>query len=119
MAKKQFKEAVSRTRLATLIPTEEITEQELRKLARQRKAAGIGRVGRPKRKDKDNATASAAEKGTLPGEMRRTYLVGKEQAEMLDRIAYWQRTTIKEVVAAAFQSYIKAYERKNGPIKSK
>lgn len=119
-AKKQFKTAVTATRnagLSILIPTEEITEAQLRQMAKQRKAAGIGSVGRPRRNDKDNANASAAERGTKPGEMRKTYLVNIDHAEKLDRIAYWNRISIKDAVATALQAYVNDYEKKNGPVK--
>lgn len=117
--KTAFKQAMGGTpAISALIPTgPQITEAQLKKLILQKKAEGLGKAGRPPRKDKDNSTASAAERGTLPGEMRKTYLVSKDHAEAVERIAYWQRSTVKDAVAAALKAYIAGYEKKNGPIK--
>jgi len=107
-SKKTFMET-AKTGLNTLIPTRtpDISEEELRKMAQQWKAkGGAGKVGRPRRADKDNRQASAAERGTKPGEARKTYLVNIEQAAALERIAYWQRKKVKECLAEALQAYI-------------
>lgn len=104
-SKKTFK-ATAATGLQTLIPSRpaEIDERQLKEAARQWKAAG--RVGRPRRADKDNTKVPAAERGTKPGEARKTYLVNIEQAAELDRIAYMQRKKVKECLAEALQAYI-------------
>ena len=74
-------------------------------------------AGRPPRTDKDNKAVPSGERGTLPGEKRKTYIVNTELANKLDAIAYWDRTSVKEVVKDAFTDKVKNYEKKNGAIK--
>jgi len=116
-SKKAFIQALDGGGIGALIPRGSITEEQVRQLARQKKAEGFGRVGRPARKDKDNKIASAAERGTKPGEMRKTYLVSKEQADLLERLAYWDRISVKKALADALQAYFASYQKKNGPLK--
>ena len=73
--------------------------------------------GRPSRTDKNNTLASSAEKGTIPGDKRKTYIVKAEHADKIDAIAYWQQTTVKEVVSDAFAAKITKFEKANGAIK--
>ena len=104
----QLKRASSKG-LSSLIPTEEAqTDQEVKQ-----------QYGRPSRKDKDNKTAPSAEKGTKPGEMRKTYLVEIEAADQIEAVAYWDRKSVKEVVGEAFASYLERYIKKNGSIEPK
>jgi hypothetical protein len=124
-SKKTFIET-AKTGLNTLIPArtqnvseEEITEQDLRNAAKQwKQEGGAGKVGRPRRADKDNRKASAAERGTKPGEMRQTYLVSIEQATDLKNIAYRERKKVKECLHEALKAYIDNYyksdRRSNG-----
>lgn len=135
---KTFKAGINERRasvLETLIPTqvnhaevqqaaERVKQKardkaaELKRAAEQAKERGLyGAKGRPKRTDKDNASASSAEKGTRPGEARKTYLVNIATAEKLESIAYWERKTMREVIGEAMLQYLKAYEKKNGPVK--
>ena len=74
-------------------------------------------AGRPPRTDKDNKAVPSGERGTLPGEKRKTYIVNSELANKIDAIAYWNRTSVKEVVKDAFTEKVKKYEKKNGAIK--
>lgn len=73
-------------------------------------------VGRP---PSGKVPKSAAEKGTKPGDMRKSYLVNIEQANKIDAIAYWDRQSVKEVVGEAFDDRIKKYEKKSGTVKGK
>lgn len=73
-------------------------------------------VGRPPSGKKP---CRAAEIGTKPGEMRKTYLVNIDQADKIDAIAYWDRVSVKDTVGEAFEDRIKKFERKNGPLKLK
>ena len=73
--------------------------------------------GRPSRTDKDNKAAASAEKGTKPGDKRKTYIVQSELADKIDAIAYWDRVSIKDVVNEAFTNKVNTYEKANGPIK--
>lgn len=71
-----------------------------------KESGGAGKVGRPRRADKDNTKVSAAERGTKPGETRKTYVVKIEHATALEQIAYWHRKKVKECMAEALQAYI-------------
>ena len=118
---KDFTKNIKNAGLGGLIPTsankESASLPKIRKAAAAMKEARlIGAKGRPKRADKDNESAPSAEKGTKPGEARKTYLVNIEIAEKLEAIAYWDRKTIKEVVGEAIGGYVAAYEKKNGAI---
>jgi hypothetical protein len=72
---------------------------------------------RPKRSDKDNEKVSSAEKGTKPGEARKTYILPVELIEKAAEIAYIDRKYEKEIIGEALHKYIVAYEKKNGEIK--
>jgi hypothetical protein len=92
--------------LSNLIPTTETsTEQDI--------PEQINNKGRKPRQDKDNKKASSAERGTKPGEMRKTYLVSIDVADDLEAIAYWERETIKDVINQALSNYIKEYALDN------
>ena len=75
------------------------------------------KVGRPKRADKDNETVKKAEKGTIPGELRKTYIVNEVVADKIEAIAYWDRLKIKDIVTEALTARVAKYEKKNGPVK--
>lgn len=74
-------------------------------------------VGRPARKDKDNTQVPSIEKGTKPGEKRKTYIVNSDLADKVDAIAYWDRTRVKHVVNDAFTWIVNKWEKANGPVK--
>ena len=74
-------------------------------------------VGRPPRKDKDNTQVPSIEKGTKPGEKRKTYIVNAAIADKVDAIAYWDRNSIKDVVNTAFTDHVSKWEKENGPVK--
>ena len=74
-------------------------------------------VGRPPRPDKDNKAVPSVEKGTLPGDKRKTYIVNIALADQIDAIAHWDRVSVKDVVQEAFTDKVKKYEKKNGPVK--
>ena len=57
------------------------------------------------------------EEGTLDGEKRATFIVKEDQLEKLKAVAYWERSKIKDVMSAALEKYLEAYEKKNGPVK--
>jgi len=117
--KKEISTAAKGGALNSLIPTgpAPTAVQKIREKVKQNKAAGQLTAGRPKREDKDNASAPSAEKGTKPGEMRKTYLVSKQLDDKINAVAYWDRRTVKEVVNEALNNYIAGYEKKNGIIK--
>lgn len=47
---------------------------------------------------------------------RATYVVRQDLAEKMKFIAFWERTHQKDQVNAAFEHYIKDYEKKHGKI---
>ena len=118
---KSFKKNIESAGLGGLIPTNLKESKTLPKIRAAvealHKSEKIGKVGRPKRSDKDNETAPSAEKGTKPGETRKTYLVNKKLADWIEDIAYWDRKTTKEVIGEAMASYILDWEKKNGKVK--
>lgn len=89
--------------LANLIPTIEKAERD------EHSESQSSVKGRKPRLDKDNKNVSAAEKGTKPGEMRKTYLVNMDLAEQIESIAHWDRKSIKEIVNKAFDKFINDY----------
>ena len=74
------------------------------------------KVGRPKSKLKDNKNVPSAERGTMPGEMKKTYLVNIDLADKIDEIAHQERTTVKKVVNEALTNHVDKYEAETGPI---
>jgi hypothetical protein len=113
--KHEISTAAKGNALNSLIPTGSISK--IREKVEQKKAAGQLTVGRPKREDKDNANAPSAEKGTKPGEMRKTYLVSKQLDDKINAIAYWDRKTVKQIINDALSNYVAGYEKKNGEVK--
>jgi hypothetical protein len=137
MSKKRFTESVqvSPGRMGALIPPkkdatyiakdDEGIKQQAREMAEEirisaAKLKGEGKLarrGRPPRLDKVNKFASAAEKGTMPGETRKTYLVNIGLAEKIEAIAKYKYTTVKETMREAMAEYIARYEKKNGEVR--
>lgn len=106
------------------ITLEEYWALENKRLAQYRKdhPSPPGRIlglrkkpGRPRTSTK--VPKDTTEEGTLPGEKRATFIVKEEQLEKLKAVAYWDRSKIKDVITAALEKYLDAYEKKNGPIK--
>jgi hypothetical protein len=67
--------------------------------------------------DKDNANVPGGERGTLPGEKRKGYIVNSELANKIDAIAFWDRIKIKDVINAALTDYVNKWVKKNGTVK--
>lgn len=82
------------------------------------KPADQSKVGRPKRTDKDNAMVTSIEKGTKPGEARKSYILNTELTSKIDAIAFWEGRTIKDVAADALQAYVTAWEKKKGQVQT-
>lgn len=87
------------------------------KLFTMAKAIKSKGAGRPKRTDKDNTTATAAERGTKPGDGRKTYIVNMALSEKINHIAWFERKKTKEVVNEAFTDRVAKFEKVQGPIK--
>lgn len=66
---------------------------------------------------KNESKKLQTEKGAMDGYSRRTYIVNDNIADSIDGIAYWDRRSIKDVMEDAQTSYVKSWERKNGPVK--
>jgi hypothetical protein len=91
--------------------------RKMKEAAQLKKEAGeYGRRGRPARPDKDNKSVSSAERGTIPGEMRKTYLVNIMLAKQLEAIARYDYKNQKELINEALASYVQAWEKKNGSV---
>ena len=58
-----------------------------------------------------------SERGTLPGQIRATYIVRKDQVEKIKRLAYWESVKYKDIVIQAIDDLIGRYEKKNGELK--
>jgi hypothetical protein len=80
-------------------------------------AAIFSSTSNPGAKDNNEPGAGSAiseevtstKKGLKLGETRRTYILNEDIAEDLDRIAFWERTTIKDVVNEAVKDYVNRY----------
>ena len=73
------------------------------------------KVGRPTTQTKE--VVNKSERGTLPGEIRSTYIVRKDQVEKIKRLAYWESVKIKDILIQAIDELINRYESKNGELK--
>jgi len=94
------------------------TTEEIKRAAAELKASGkLAKRGRPKRIDKNNETAPASERGTIPGETRKTYIVNMTLAEKLEAIAKYKYLTTKEALMEAMRDYVNKYEDENGTVK--
>jgi hypothetical protein len=87
----------------------------------QPKKSTKAEVAAPKKRGRPTTVTKVpkdtTEEGTLPGEKRATFIVKEEQLEKLKAIAYWDRVKIKNVMDAALEKHIAAWEKKHGPVK--
>lgn len=65
-----------------------------------------GTRGRPKTNFKE--VTKTSQKGTKENETRATFIVNEEVLEKVKALAYWERTSIKEVLAEALADHIKS-----------
>lgn len=56
-------------------------------------------------------------KGAMEGYSRRTYICNDEIADKVAAIAYWDRKSLKDLVEEMQSGFVKAWEKKNGPVK--
>lgn len=82
---------------------------------RKEKPPVIDKRGRPKTNFKE--VTKSSQEGTKAGETRATFIVVEKLLEKCKAVAYWDRTSIKNVINTALQDYLKKYESKNGTIK--
>ncbi len=66
----------------------------------------------------DKTLSDGSKKGTKEGEIRRTYLVNIGLSAKIDQIAFIERKTVKDTMFDLMNKYVKAYEKKNGPVKT-
>lgn len=78
--------------------------------------SNTSKVGRPARKDKDNKTVVSVERGTKPGEKRKTYIVNIVLADKVDAIADQRNVPVKNVVNEFFKYMVQQYEKMHGPL---
>ena len=71
--------------------------------------------GRPRTSTK--IVRDTTEEGTKEGEKRATFIVREDLLEKVKAIAYWDRVKIKDVMDAAMDKHIQAYEKKHGTVK--
>lgn len=69
------------------------------------KEEAIGR-GRPKTNFKEVTKSSQA--GTKVNETRATFIVNEDQLEKIKALAYYERTSIKDVLFTAIENHLKA-----------
>ena len=69
--------------------------------------------GRPRTKHEADCSA---EHGCHEGETRFTTILEKDLIEKVKRLAYWDRRTVKVVIAIALERMIKKYEDENGKL---
>ena len=73
------------------------------------------KAGRPRTSTK--IPKDTTEEGTKEGEKRATFIVREDLLEKVKAIAYWDRVKIKDVMDAAMDKHIQAYEKKHGTVK--
>lgn len=65
--------------------------------------------GRPKTNFKVVTKTSAA--GTKAGEIRATFIINETQLESIKALAYWERLSIKDVLAQAIEAHLSSKKR--------
>jgi hypothetical protein len=70
---------------------------------------GSPKRGRPKTNFKVVTKTSAA--GTKPGEIRATFIINEAQLESVKALAYWERLSIKDVLAQAIEAHLASKKR--------
>lgn len=65
--------------------------------------------GRPKTNFK--VVTKTSEAGTKENETRATFIVNQEQLEQLKALAYWERLSIKDVLAQAIEAHLASKKR--------
>jgi hypothetical protein len=64
-------------------------------------------------KDESSIQNSAKTQPEKPVEVRATFILDKNQLDMLKAIAYWERQQIKQVLENAISQYIQAYSEED------
>lgn len=65
----------------------------------------VSKRGRPKTNFKEVTKTSQV--GTKENETRATFIVNEDQLESIKALAYWERTSIKEILAMAINELLK------------
>jgi hypothetical protein len=70
-----------------------------------------------KEKRKVGRPISVIREGDLKeGLVRATFIVHRSQVDSIKAIAYWSRSSIKDIIGEALSDYIAKYEKKNGKV---
>ena len=81
------------------------------------KAAVVEKRGPGRPRTSTKIVRDTTEEGTKAGEKRATFIVREDLLEKVKAIAYWDRVKIKDVMDAAMDKHIQAYEKKHGTVK--
>ena len=81
------------------------------------KAAVVEKRGPGRPRTSTKIPKDTTEEGTKEGEKRATFIVREDLLEKVKAIAYWDRVKIKDVMDAAMDKHIQAYEKKHGTVK--
>jgi hypothetical protein len=57
---------------------------------------------------------TTSELGTKEGETRFSGIISKELLEKIKAIAYWERTSIKDILQEGLEAYVQRYEQQAG-----
>lgn len=118
--KKNFSGSLANTFNRPLVPTGEQTPPPAAEMPdpvnpkveeQEQTEDTTSKAGRPAKYDNEKRPAS--EKGLPEGYKRHSLIVDKDQLEALLDIAYWDRTTLKDLVYKAFNYIIHDYQVRN------
>lgn len=73
----------------------------------------------PQVENAEKEPLSSTKQGLSEEYDRETFIVRIDLMGKIKDIAYWDRQLLKETVEDALSSYVKAWEKKNGPVKSR
>lgn len=65
----------------------------------------VTKRGRPKTNFKE--VSKTSQLGTKEGETRATFIIDEDQLEKIKALAYWERTSIKEILSMAISGLLK------------
>lgn len=70
-----------------------------------------------KKQDKHND--SWTRRGLKPGETRTTFIVDEALLEQFKLVAYWEHSTIKDLIHEALEGIVSSHIKKHGPLQPK
>lgn len=72
------------------------------------------KIGRPVTQTK--VITKSSQEGTKEHETRATFIVNESLLDSMKAIAYWERSMIKTIIAAALEDYIAKYKKEHGGV---